>query len=266
MLLPRPLARTMGALTLFVVACVLVVTVQAGIRGPGKYSGIVIFDRWDTCFLLSGAYITYISNSAKNELRPYEGRAMQIDATEVLQPINPGDGLVKQYKVLGPAPDSDHVMILNGLEFVLTSDLDASGSPAFQLAIRNTGEMPVEVRGDEIALTLLGSNRNMPFRASDGASVAWITRTYLLNGSSSDREIDGENTSTSYSLDPENTLPRRFEVMPGESRSTRILFRLPLGEYQLIFGYGGDVHEGKSLASNALSFDVNHAGIATIVR
>ena len=41
---------------------------NAGLRGPGKYSGVVVFDRWDNCFLLSGPYITYISENVKKEL------------------------------------------------------------------------------------------------------------------------------------------------------------------------------------------------------
>jgi len=44
------------------------------------------FDRWDTCFLLSGHFVTYISDAVKDELRPYKGKAMQIDASDVFQP------------------------------------------------------------------------------------------------------------------------------------------------------------------------------------
>src|SRR5712672_3470093 len=68
-----------------------ILTTHAGLRGPGKYCGVVVFDRWDTCFLLSGHFITYISDSVKNQLRPYEGKAMQIDALEVSQLQNLGD-------------------------------------------------------------------------------------------------------------------------------------------------------------------------------
>jgi hypothetical protein len=55
---------------------------NAGLRGPGKYSGVVVFDRWHTCFLLSGPYITYISENVKNDLRPYTGKAIQVDASD----------------------------------------------------------------------------------------------------------------------------------------------------------------------------------------
>jgi hypothetical protein len=88
---------------------------------------VVIFDRWDTCFLLSGPYITYISDSVKNELRPYMGKAMQVDASEVVQHMNPGDALIQKYKILGSAPDTHHWVMLDGLELVAESDSGRMG-------------------------------------------------------------------------------------------------------------------------------------------
>jgi hypothetical protein len=42
----------------------------------------------------------------------------------------------------------------------------------------------------------------------------------------------------------------------------RITFEVSPGEYQFMFGYGGGVHEEKSLASNAISFDLSDGGVA----
>lgn len=110
-------------------ACGFIITAHAGLRGPGKYCGVVVFDRWDTCFLLSGPYITYISEGVKNELRPYKGKAMQLDVLEVSQPQNPGDALVRKYKIIGPAPDTRHWVMLDGLELVAESDFGPHGVP-----------------------------------------------------------------------------------------------------------------------------------------
>ena len=73
----------------------------AGIRAPGKYSGVVVFDRWDTCYLYSGIYLMYVSQKTKEGLRQYEGKSVEIDAKEVLQIINSGDGLIGKYEFLG---------------------------------------------------------------------------------------------------------------------------------------------------------------------
>jgi hypothetical protein len=75
-------SQALCVLILAILADELATPAHAGLRGPGKYSGVVVFDRWDTCFLLSGSYITYISSKLKNELRPYQGKAMQIDGRQ----------------------------------------------------------------------------------------------------------------------------------------------------------------------------------------
>ena len=96
---------------------------NAGIRGPGKYSGVVIFDRWDGCILFSGVYLMYISERVKDQLREYDGQAIELDALEVFQPKNPGDGLIQKLKVLGPAPPSNSPFTFEGIS------LDAQPRP-----------------------------------------------------------------------------------------------------------------------------------------
>ena len=74
----------------------LVSVASAGIRGPGKYCGAVVFDRWDACTLYSGIYVMYITEAEKEKLREHAGRWVQIDAKKVHQPTNPGDGLISE--------------------------------------------------------------------------------------------------------------------------------------------------------------------------
>src|SRR6516225_5196465 len=95
--------RSMAAVCLLVAVALSSRVANAGIRAPGKYSGVVIFDRWGGCILFSGVYLMYISDSVKEQLREYEGQAVEIDALEVNQPTNPGDGLIRRLKILGPA-------------------------------------------------------------------------------------------------------------------------------------------------------------------
>jgi hypothetical protein len=150
MRIPSRTANTMRPLTAIAVCvalCSLLTPVHAAFRGPGKYSGIVIFDRWDTCFLLSGPYITYISEAVKEELRPYAGQAIQIDVTEILQLMNPGDGLIKSYVILGQAPDDPRNSIANKLEIEAEPAFDGKSAPMFDITVRNVSLEPVSVRG-----------------------------------------------------------------------------------------------------------------------
>jgi hypothetical protein len=38
------------------------------------------------------------------------------------------------------------------------------------------------------------------------------------------------------------------------------------GQYQFLFGYGGGMHEETSLATNAIGFDLNDRGFASLVQ
>jgi hypothetical protein len=250
-----------------VLICGATLATSAGLRGPGKYSGVVIFDRWDSCLLLSGPYITYISRTMKDDLRAYAGKSIQIDAMKVSQPENPGDALVQKYKVLGPAPKNEKWAVVDGLELSAESDFGSQGPPAFLIEIRNTGTNAVTVTASEFGPTLLGLNPKSPFCASDDKSGAWLTRTDLTRRESSWKCMaGGVSYSASSKIDPASEFPERFRLAFGESRKSRIIFRLkfPPGRYQFLVGYGGGVHEEKSIASNIISFDLDARGKATL--
>src|SRR4051794_5023656 len=94
--------------------CLLAITSSGAIRGPGKYNGVVIFDRWGGSHLYSGSYVMEISESIKDLLRPYADQPLLIDAKEVYQPINPGDGLISGLEVLGPSKEAEAVKSRRG--------------------------------------------------------------------------------------------------------------------------------------------------------
>jgi hypothetical protein len=263
------LVRQLIAALLCLGVCGFLFTVHAGMRGPGKYSGAVVFDRWDTCFLLSGVYIMYVGEDVKEELRPYGGESVQIDASEVLQPMNPGDGLVKKYEVVGPAPSSSD-LIIDGVKIEAASDFDANRTPAFVIQVRNDGNAVVEIANSAIGPTLLGANKGVPFSASDGKSVAWVTRSPLVtrplqpSTRSWTSTADGSTISPNYTVDQTCELLDRFDLGPGQDMKCRINFKIPAGQYQFIVGYGGGVHQSNSLISNAISFSVANDGAAVL--
>ncbi len=225
---------------------------NAGLRGPGKYSGVVMFDRWDTCFLLSGPYITYISESVKKELRPYAGRAMQVDAADVFQPMNPGDALIRKYKIIGPAPDNHRWASLDGLELIASSDFGPKGLATFLLEIRNTGSASTSIDPQQVAPVLLAPVKSQ-FSPSDGGSMAVITRSDLANQGGRQTAVKGLTPSWSYTVDSKPPGAERLQLGPGQSMKCRITFHVPPGKYQLVFGYGGGVHE-EEVFSEQLDF------------
>jgi hypothetical protein len=263
----RFIFRRLILIALLVAVSGSLLIVHAGLRGPGKYSGVVIFDRWDTCLLLSGNYITYVSEEVKEHLRPYKNQAIQVDAFEVFQAMNPGDALIRRYKIIGPAPLASQEPSIEGVRITVKSDFDRDHAIAFLITIENSANSPIQIETNAIGPTLLGleptvsGKRYTCLSPSDGKSTAWITRATLLTSSSVSCSYDNHLVvSASSSIDPSSKLAERFNLNSGESKQTRLVFKLPAGPYQFLVGYGGGVHEGRSLAGNAISFHVDSDG------
>jgi hypothetical protein len=239
---------------------------DAGERGPGKYSGVVIYDRWGGCTLYSGIYVMYVSEKVKGKLCDYPGKSVQIDARDVDQPINPGDGLIKDLVYLGPAPAARNWVPLDGLKLRAVPASKDGETPSIDICVRNEGDKEVTVLSSELCPTLLAKNPDKR-GPSDGPSFALVTRQAFLIGGEEPRTAGkGIAQGGEYSWTIGEALPRTFPLKPGEERRVRITFEMPEGEYDFLAGYGGGVHEGKGLASNLIAFDVGKGGKATFVK
>lgn len=238
----------------------LVVPAQAGERGPGKYSGVVVFDRWDGCILYSGIYVMYISERTKEKLREYVGKAIQIDAKKVSQLINPGDGLITDLAYLrAPPPVARNWVSLSGLTLRAVADFKEGEKPTVVISLANTGKEEVKIFGSELAPTLLMKAATPD--VADGPSFALVTRQAFISGGSEPRTTgSGLTKNGPYGWQIDKAVPVTFVLKPGEERRVRISFELSAGEYDFLAGYGGGVHEDQGLASNLVAFDVGVNG------
>lgn len=234
---------------------------EAGIRSPGEYCGIVIFDRWDGCTLYSGIYVMYISEKVKEGLRKYAGQPVQIDAKEVSQPENPGDGLIGKFEYLGKAPADRNWVKAEGLHLESSITVGKDGKAIATITIENKGADAVKLFSQELAFTLLVKKNGKEgiLGVSDGPSFALITRQSFEIGTDEPRwkgEGIAWGTTYSWTIGKENALPHEFTIESKARKEIRIAFDLPDGEYDFLCGYGGGVHEGQCVASNLSAFDV----------
>lgn len=242
-----------------------------GERGPGKYSGVVLFDRWDACTLCSGPFVMYISETVKEQLRPYAGQCVQIHATKVRQDANPGDGLISEFKYLGPAPIGQRgwPYAPGGLSLRIESSASDLQPIRLSLAMTNSSLTDMHISGGSVAPTLLArkADRENVFVPSDGPSYALITRTSLgpMNARNSRLESHWADGDRLYSWVADPALPDSFPLQSGETRSVALEFRLPKGQYQFFVAYGGGVHATRSMTSNLISFDIDGAGKVTFI-
>jgi hypothetical protein len=234
----------------------------AGIRGPGKYNGIILFDRWGGCYLYSGIYLMYFSDASKGLLRRYSGQPLQLDAREVVQPHNPGDGIIRRFKVLGPAVETRDSLAMRMLSLRVRPDLEGN-SVRFKLMLHNSGHTPLTLRSDTFGLTVLArrSGACNP-EPSNGPSFALITRADLETGQD---QHSGEVCSLRYSWHLEQPIPDTIALQTASTYEISLAFLLPRGEYELLVGYGGGVHQARPNISNAVSFDIGGAGVARVV-
>jgi hypothetical protein len=250
------------AVTLICVLTLLLPTaIFAGIRGPGPYNGVVLFDRWGACYLYSGIYLMYVSEKLKDTLRPYQEDFVLLDALEVYQPINPGDGLIKSYGLIerGKSQDRDETPV-DGLHITITTGQKKGQLLRFRVVLENFGAKAIEIDTSEFALTVLkrkAEGENDWPMPSDGPSYAIITRRAL------DRVLHHEDSQVKISASTE--VRNRYPLAPGKSAAFNLEFKLPPGEYDLVTGYGGGVHESRVVVSNMIAFDVDTKERAHVV-
>jgi hypothetical protein len=248
-----------GVAGLMVIASVC----AAAIRGPGKYCGVVIFDRWDGCILYSGVYVMYVSEAVKEPLRAEAGKAVQVDATEVVQPMNPGDGLIKKYTLLGAAPQGNDYVVTTGVALSARAAFKDGEQPAVVIRVENTGNAPVTLNMEALAPTLLAKTGAKDWGPADGPSTAVLTRQAFRVGE--DLRMKGGNETWAWTVTAPETLEPRVTVPAKGSLEITVRFAVPAGEYDFIAGYGGGVHASRCVASNLVAFDVDKEGKGKVV-
>jgi len=232
------------------------------------FSGVVMFDRWDSCYLISGTYVTYVSKSSKEALRPYNGMAIHVYAYDEARAANPGDISIREYKIIGPVPDTHRYAVLDGLELLAEPDFGPGREPGFFVEVRNAGVDTRTIMSYVLGPLLLGPSPVPPF----GPPERDVSSAIVAHGTFLDswrwQSWDGISgaRSAAYTVDPEGRPPERFQLAPGESMKVHISLTIPAGQYQFLVGYGGGFNDEKSLVSNVVSFDVSSSGVVTMVK
>jgi hypothetical protein len=241
--------RTPRTLAIFTALVLLTTSSLAGIRGPGNYAGVVLFDRWGTCYLFSGVYLMYISSKESAKLHKFAGKSILINAKKVYQPINPGDGLISSFDVIGEPSVNPYQPEARSLNLRLEGDPSGASNGKAQLIVHNTSAASALI-DDDLGLALLGVKGNSRFSPSDGDSDAWLTRQHL-------KTIEwGDRNQWHIKVDDADLMKLHEEVPAGGKVIIHMQIRLPPGKYNLVCGYGGDVHEYYCAASNLLAITV----------
>jgi len=263
----KPALLVLSFLAVCAIASLVGTTGAAYLASPGKYCGVVVFDRWGSCLLLGGPYVVHVSRKVSDDLLPYKGKAMQLDAQDVTQGGMTAEYvMINKYRILGPAPDTNRRYPVDTLQLVASDAFGSTGKPRFVVEIRNAGRSAVRVDRSLIGIVLLRSGApDLP--VSDEVSTDLIGAGGIGSGSfMSYTRSNNLRFSWGYTVDMRTRPPAKFMIAPGQLVKIRLTFKLYPGQYQLIFDYGGGAQmDEKSIASNAISFDMNDKRRATLI-
>jgi len=231
---------------------------------PGKYSGMVVFDRWDNCYLLVNHFQLYISDSQKESLRKYAGKGAEILATDVYQPSSTRPARVNSFQYLGPASKGRHPRgssNLRDLNLSTHMDFTENGHNIFFITAHNQASTPLTLFSNELGLTLL-RKKELPTQGSPSDGESFV----LLSGHSF--EFPGERIprisgagmtygiNYKWHMEAAHALPHSFELAPYETRTLKLTFDLPDGHYDFLSCYGSFASTERCVASNLTSFDI----------
>jgi hypothetical protein len=214
-----------------------------------------------------------VSESVKGLLRPYANQPILVDAKEVFQPMNPGDGLITKLEVLGPSVETTSAKfgkppLLEDLSLKAFANFSAPSGPELILELRNIGNSKRGVDMQALGPTLLAKKQGSEcFDPSDGPSFVAVTRTnidfmhqYPAGGGC---VVNGKGIRVW--LPPGVSVPRAFDLEPRQSIEVPLQFELSEGEYEFLGGYGGGAHEARTLVSNRIAFNIDAKGKPELV-
>jgi len=79
--------------------------------GPGTYYGYYGGDRWGRKVFYNGPGSLFVGDEAARTLEPYAGRPLEIEVTELSQPMNPGAGLIVKVREVSVVEESERLAL-----------------------------------------------------------------------------------------------------------------------------------------------------------
>ena len=223
--------------------------------------------------MYSGVYLTYVSEKVKERLREHVDECVELDVIKIFQLINPGDGMIQDFKSIqlaSPMPDFESMegvkVSVERLELTTHPSLDEQGKLVVSIRLKNASDEPVLLMTDWLTPTLLVP-RSPDWQSNDGPSVATITRIsfWAHDGTYEGKPNFGEtNEYWSWQVIYPKTFDKELVLPAKKTFELRVRFtRMPKGEYDFLLGYGDRVYE--LIVPTPIAFDIDEQGKATLV-
>jgi hypothetical protein len=168
--------------------------------------------------------------------------------------MNPGDGLITK---IGSIQVGGTEYKYTPVEaFVLELSRDSSAAPGGNkqviLHVTNTSKNSAELFPAELAFHAFTVSKHKWPDPSDGPSTAFYTRHTLMS------YVGSPERPQVHVAAPK--LETRTRIEPGKTLLISLDLAFPVGDYDLVASYGGEVLESKAIASDMLAITVDSGG------
>lgn len=151
---------------------------RAGYIGPGTYYGYVAVDRWKQDVFHTGPYHLFMSDEVARDLAQYRGKPLELNVTQVDQPMNPGGAMIRQIGKVAVKPGEPGLVL--SLKPV-SQKVEKGKGISVKASLRNESDRDIEIRTQSLALVLV---TNKPFPNSAIGYKDPGGRAYWYYGSS----------------------------------------------------------------------------------
>jgi hypothetical protein len=252
--------RLQQFLWLFLIQSTALSTGFADVRPMHNYEGTVVFDRWGGCLLSSGDYAMYVSEKVRQNLLPYDGKAIQVKAAGYDFITDSGDIRI--------APGSQNGIYPASLRLKTFPAFQKGIKPSIIIEIINVSKRQLQIASENLAPILLTkvSPQSARYAPQDSPSFALITNQKFWISGKSRWGSSGMEKGHRYTwnIGESQALPQYFVLKKHQKRQIKISFDLPEGEYDFLCAYNpGFAFESASIVSNRIAFDLDIEGNIT---
>lgn len=239
---------------------------------PGPYNGYFSETRWGDQILHLGPYHTFVSEEAAKELARHKGKPLEVEVSDISQPLNPGAGMIRSVGEVKQHASFPGLRI----EAVVEIKKVKEGEGALvEITLKNETDEEIIIGSAKLAVVLVANSaaneKAIEYEDPDDRAY-WYYRYgfFSLGGKEKPRSILCHQVLLRWSDGKFSGIevdPARNRVMKGDrisveangtfSASYRAAKALPEGEYELfVYLTSGNLSSTPGPMSARLPFDV----------
>lgn len=251
----------------------LTASARSEIIAPGTYRGYFTRTRWKQTVFHTGPYHLFVADSAQKTIKNAWNKPLEIEVTEMSQPINPGAGLIEK---IGSVTESSAAAGLKLTAKLKASKVRQGEGIQLTLGLKNRADKSITIRASQLAVVLVTdspfANSEINYKDPDDRSYWYYSYSHRSIGPEAHRRLnacrevippltakelvdDGQGMSL-FNLNQDASA--RIVIAPGGSFSSKFVTGKELlpDDYEVFFLKSGNLSYAPGPMSKRHPFDV----------